>query len=91
MCCSVNGSLCLVCCVFVDCLVKQFAIWLGVVVILLLNVIECLVWVEVLCWIDRVWSSKESACFACDPIVHLSVRSIGFVFVCGKLSPHLRV
>ena len=39
MCCSVNGSVCLVCLtVFVNCLVKQFAICLGVVVILLLNV-----------------------------------------------------
>ena len=39
MCCSVNGSVCLMCCVSVNCLVKQFAICLGVVVILLLNVI----------------------------------------------------
>ena len=47
-------------------------------------------WVEVLCWIDRVWSSK---CCACDPNVYLSVPSISFVyvFVCRKLSPHLRV
>ena len=35
MCCSVNVSVCLVCCVFVNCLVKQF-----VVVILLLNVMD---------------------------------------------------
>ena len=50
-------------------------------------------WVEVLCWIDRVWSSKECACCACDPSVHLIVPSIGFVcvFVYRKLSPHLRV
>ena len=50
-------------------------------------------WVKVLCWIDHVWSSKECACCACDPSVHLSVPSIGFiyVFVCRKLSPHLRV
>ena len=40
MCCSVNGSVCLVCCVFVNCLVKEFAICLGVVAILLLNVID---------------------------------------------------
>ena len=40
MCCSVNGSVCLVCCVFVNCLVKQFSICLCVVVI------EC--YVEVL-------------------------------------------
>ena len=40
MCCSVNGSVCLLCRVFVNCLVKQFAICLGVVVILFLNVME---------------------------------------------------
>ena len=45
-------------------------------------------WVEVLCWMDRV-----CACCACDPSVHICVPSIGFVyvFVCRKLSPHLRV
>ena len=46
--------LCVACLiVFVNCLVKQFAISLGVVVILLLNVMEVFS-VEVLCWIDRV-------------------------------------
>ena len=43
MCCSVGVSVCLVCCVFdsfVNCLVKQFAMCLGVVAILLLNVME---------------------------------------------------
>ena len=35
MCFSVNGSVCLVGCVFVYCLVKLFEICLGVVVILL--------------------------------------------------------
>ena len=50
-------------------------------------------WAEVLCWIDRVWSSNEYAYCACDPSVHLCVPSIGFVyvFVCRKLSPDLRV
>ena len=39
--CSVNGTVCLVCLtVLVNCLVKQFAICLGVVVILLLNVMK---------------------------------------------------
>ena len=38
-------------------------------------------WVEMLCWIYRVWSSKECACCACDAIVRLSVPSIGFVYV----------
>ena len=28
--CSVNESVCFVCCVFVNCLVKQFTIYLGV-------------------------------------------------------------
>ena len=33
-------TVCLLCCVFVNCLVKQFAMCLGVVAILLLNVME---------------------------------------------------
>ena len=32
-----------------------------------------------LCWIDRVSSSKECACCACNTSVHQSVPSIGFV------------
>ena len=40
LCCFVNVSVCLVCCVFVNCLVKQFAMCLGVVVVLLLNVMH---------------------------------------------------
>ena len=48
--------------VFVNSLFKQLAIFLGVVVILLLNVME------VFCWIDRVWSSKE---YVFDISVHL--------------------
>ena len=43
LCCPVNGSVCFVCLtVFVNRLVKQFAICLGVFVILLLNVMELL-------------------------------------------------
>ena len=38
--CSVGVSVCLVCCVFVNCLVKQFAMCLGVIAILLLHVIN---------------------------------------------------
>ena len=38
--CSVSVSVCFVCCVFVNWLVKQFAMCLGVVAILLLNVME---------------------------------------------------
>ena len=65
----------------VVCLVKQLAICLGVFAILLLclNVIDVFSVGEVLCWIDRVWSSKECACCACDPSVPLSVPSLGFV------------
>ena len=40
VCCSVNVSVCFVCCVFVNRLVKQLAMCLGVVAILLLNVME---------------------------------------------------
>ena len=39
VCCPVGVSICLVCYVFVNCLVKQFAMCCGVVAILLLNVI----------------------------------------------------
>ena len=53
VCCSVNVSVCFVCCVFVNCLVKQFAMFLGVVAILLLNVMDvfsvlwwCSVWID---------------------------------------------
>ena len=78
--------------VFVNCLVKQFAICLGVIVILLLNVIECLVCVEVLCWIDRLWSSTECVCvvpvnpLCVVPVNPLCVPAICFVydFVCQK-------
>ena len=90
MCLFVLCVACLI--VFVNCLVKQFAMCVGVVAILLLNVIwMCLVCVVVLCWIDHVWSSKECVCCACDPSERLSAPSICCVFVCRKLSPHLGV
>ena len=46
-------------------------------------VVECYgsVWCGWRCWIDRVWSSKVCAGCACDPSVHLSIPSIGFVYV----------
>ena len=84
--------LCVACLtVFVNCLVKQFAMCLGVVAILLLNVMD--VCVVVLCWIDHVWSSKECVCRAWDSNERLSAPSICFVcvLVCRKLSPHLGV
>ena len=49
LCCSVNVSVCLICCVL-DSVCELFDECL-------LNVMDVLVWVEVLCWIDRVWSS----------------------------------
>ena len=48
-------------------------------------------WVDVLYWIDHVWSSIECVWCACGPSERLDAPSIGFVFVCRKLSPHLRV
>ena len=51
------------------------------VVILLLNVMAVFSVGGGVCWIDRIWSSKECACCACDPCVNLSVASIGFVYV----------
>ena len=74
--------LCVAClAVFVNCLVKHFAICFGVVAVLLLNVIDVFSVGGGLCWIDRVWSSKECACCACDPNFHQSVPFIGFVYV----------
>ena len=48
---------------------------------------------DVLYWIDHVWSSKECECCACDPSERLNATSICVVcvFVFGKLSPHLGV
>ena len=84
MCCSVNRSVCVVCLtLFVNCLVKQFAISLGVVVILLLC--NGLVWFEVLCWIDHAWSSKERVCVV--HVIQVCVcMLLPFVYVCRKLS-----
>ena len=76
MCCSVNGYVCRVCCVFdsfVNVLVEKFEICLGVVDILLLNVMEVFTvgGGVLLDSPDRVWFSEECACCACDPSVHL--------------------
>ena len=50
-------------------------------------------WLEVVYWIDHVWSSIDCVCCACGPIERLDAPSMYFVcvFVCRKLSPHLRV
>ena len=84
MCFSVGVSVCLVCCVF-DSVGELFGetirnmFWCGCYF-----VVECMSMFSVVggaLWIDRVWSSKECASCACDPSVHLSIPSIGFVYV----------
>ena len=66
MCCSVNVSVCLVCCVFdsvCQTIRNVFSVGGGAL-------------------LDRpLWSSKECVCCACDPNEHLSVPSICFVCV----------
>ena len=72
--------------VFVNCLMKQFVIFLGVVVVLLLNVMEVLS-VDGGALLDRpCMVFQECACCASDPSVHLDVPFVGFVyvFVCRK-------
>ena len=89
LCCSVSGSVCVVCLtVFVNCLVKQFAICLGVFVILLLNVMELFSVVG-----GALLDRPECVCCACDPSVRLDAPSICVAcgFVCRKVSPHIRV
>ena len=79
--------LCVACLtVFVNCLVKQFAIFLGVFSILLLNVMELLCVVGGVYWIDHVWSSIECVCCACGPSERLDAPCVCFVcvFVCRK-------
>ena len=95
VCCFVNVFVCFVCFTeFVNCLVKQFAICLGVVAILLLNDMD----VFSVCGgalLDRpcMVFQRVCVCCACDPNERLSAPSICFVcvFVCLKLSPHLGV
>ena len=50
-------------------------------------------WLEVLYWIDHVWSSIECVCCACDPSQRLDAPSICFVCVCvcRKLSLSFRI
>ena len=87
--------LCVACLmVFVNYLVKQFAICLGVVAILLLNVMEVLsVGGGVLLGRPCMLFQRMFVCCACNPSVHLNVHSIGFVYacVCRKCYPHLGV
>ena len=77
LCFSVNGSVCFVCCVFdsvfLNCLLKQFAMCLGVISILVLNVME----VFSVCGsalLDR--PCMQSVCCTCDPSECLGAPSI---------------
>ena len=78
LCFSVNVPVCLICCVL-ESVCELFGETIrdvcGVVTVLLLNDMD----VFSVCWIDRVWSSTECACSACDPCIHLSVLSICLV------------
>ena len=86
LCCPVNGSVCFVCwTVFVNCLVKQFAICLGVFVIECDGVVVCVL--DTPCMVFHrmcvlcLWSQRASRCS-----FHMCVC----VFVCRMLS-HLGV
>ena len=74
--------------VFVNFLVKQFAICLCVFVILVLEVMKLLSMVDGALFDIHVWSSKECVCCVCGLSERLDAPSICFVcvFVCQKLS-----
>ena len=86
--------LCVACLtVFVNCLVKQFAICLGVFAILLLTVMEllCVVGGALL---DRPCMVFHRMCVLClwsQCASRYSFHMFVCVFVCRKYSPHLRV
>ena len=85
--------LCIACLTaFVNCLVNQFAICLGVFVILLMNVIELLS-VAGGALLDIPCMVFHKICCVCGPCERLHAPSICFVCVsvCRKLSPHLEV
>ena len=66
--------------VYVNCLVKQFAICLGVFAVLLLKVMELLCVVgDAIYLIDHVWSSIECVCCTCCPSERLYAHSICFI------------
>ena len=75
--------LCVACLtVFVNCLVKQFSICLGVVVILLLNVMEVFSMGKVLCWILHImWSGKSLQLLCILPIGISGLSAISMMFV----------
>ena len=83
-------SVCFVCCVFVNCLVKQFAMCLGVVAILSLNVMEVFEsWITggflkmlFLCLILYIMSSGKSLQLLCILLFGmLCLSAISMMFV----------
>ena len=96
LCFSVNAFVCFVCCVcdsICEYFVKQFAICVGVFVILLLNVMELLSAVGG-ALLDRPCMVFQKCVWcACGPSECLDASSICCVcvLVCRKLSPHLGV
>ena len=86
LCCSVNGSVCFVCCVF-DSVCELFGETIrnmfGCVCYFVVKCdVELLsVVVEVLYWIDHVWSSKVCVCYDCGPSKRLDAPSISFVCI----------
>ena len=82
LCCPVNGSVCSVCCVFVNCLVKQFAICLGVFAILLLKVGVVVCGMLFLCVILHTMSSGKSLQLLCIfPFGMVCLSAISMMFV----------
>ena len=78
LCSSVNGSVCFVCCVF-DSVCELFGETIrNMFGYVSYFVVECLVLMDVLYWINQVWCSKECVCCVCDPSERLDISSIYF-------------
>ena len=79
--------------VFSNCLVKQFAKCLGVVVILLLNVMDVFSvggggLLDILC---MVLQRMRVLCLSSQCVSKYSIHTFCLCFLCRKLSPYLRV
>ena len=90
LCCPVNGSVCFVCCMF-DGVCKLFGETIRIIFVCVCYFVvegdgSCCVWLEVIYWIDHVWSSIECVGCVCGPSERLDAPSIWFVcvFVCRK-------
>ena len=93
--CSVGVSVCLGYCVFVNCLVKQFVMCLGVVAILLLNVMDvwyvcdvlyAVLYVRVSCFVVRGCAVSRRYINVCDcdmfSVVNVYLDYLKFCVVC---------